>query len=140
MLINFKNRFVKANGLDNKNKMRFKNYLTGYDVENVLSNPKKSSKAISSKSIFGFKLSIDKKGKDQGKANLANHFVGYGAPGTSTYQYAIDAAKSGISINYEGRISEFTVAFVSVNGNNKATKEYMKLLKMLEKFLKPVVL
>jgi hypothetical protein len=123
MLINFKNRFVKANGLDNKNKMRFKNYLTGYDVENVLSNPKKSSKAISSKSIFGFKLSIDKKGKDQGKANLANHFVGYGAPGTSTYQYAIDAAKSGISINYEGRISEFTVAFVSVNGNNKATKE-----------------
>jgi len=123
MLINFKNRFVKANGIDNKNKMRFKNYLTSYDVENALSNPRKSSKAPSSKSMFGFKLSIDKKGKDQGKANLANHFVGYGAPGTSTYQYAIDAANSGISINYEGRISEFTVAFVSVNGNNKATEE-----------------
>ena len=123
MLINFKNRFVKANGLDNKNKMRFKNYLTGYDVENVLSNPKKSSKAPRLKSRFEFKLSIDKKGKDQGKADLANHFVGYGAPGTSTYQYAIDAANSGISINYEGKISEFTVAFVSVNGNNKATKE-----------------
>jgi hypothetical protein len=70
----------------------------------------------------GFKLSIDKKGKDQGKADLANRFIGYGVSGTSTYQYQQDAKKAGIPLNYEGVIDESTVAFVSVNGNNKATK------------------
>jgi hypothetical protein len=121
MLIDFKNRFEIVNSNQNFDRYRFKNYLTSLDVQKTearIAKPKASSK-----NYFNFKLSVDKKGKDQGKANLANHFIGYGAPGTSTYQYAIDAANSGISINYEGRISEFTVAFVSVNGNNKATKE-----------------
>ena len=70
----------------------------------------------------GFKLSIDKKGKDQGKADLANRFIGYGVKGTSTYQYEQDAKKAGIPINYEGVIDENTIAFVSVNGNNKASE------------------
>jgi hypothetical protein len=72
--------------------------------------------------VKGFKLSIDKKGKDQGKADLANRFIGYGVKGTSTYQYEQDAIKAGIPINYEGKIDKNTVAFVSVNGNNKADK------------------
>jgi hypothetical protein len=71
----------------------------------------------------GFKLSIDKKGKDQGKADLANRFIGYGVTGTSTYQYQQDAKKGGIPLNYEGVIDESTVAFVSVNGNNKASEK-----------------
>lgn len=70
----------------------------------------------------GFTLSIDKKGKDQGKANLANRFIGYGVAGTSTYQYGQDAKKAGIPVNYEGTINESTIAFVSVNGNNKASE------------------
>ena len=73
--------------------------------------------------FIGFKLSVDKKGKDQGKASLANHFIGYGAKGTSTYQYEQDAKKAGILTNYEGILDEFTIAFVSVNGNNKATEK-----------------
>ena len=71
----------------------------------------------------GFTLSIDKKGKDQGKADLANHFIGYGVSGTSTYQYEQDAKKQGIPTNYNGTINENTIAFVSVNGNNKASEK-----------------
>ena len=121
MLIDFKNRFEIVNSTQNSDRYRFKNYLTSLDVQKTEARITKPKAAP--KNYFNFKLSVDKKGKDQGKANLANHFIGYGAPGTSTYQYAIDAANSGISVNYEGRISEFTIAFVSVNGNNKATKE-----------------
>ena len=73
--------------------------------------------------FIGFKLSVDKRGKDQGKASLANHFIGYGAKGTSTYQYEQDAKKAGIGINYDRVLDEFTIAFVSVNGNNKATEK-----------------
>ena len=66
-------------------------------------------------------LSVDKKGKDQGKASLANRFIGYGVKGTSTYQYEQDAKDQGVAVNYEGEIDENTIAFVSVNGNNKAS-------------------
>jgi hypothetical protein len=81
------------------------------------------SSTQSSTGVKGFKLSIDKKGKDQGKADLANRFIGYGVSGTSTYQYQQDAKKAGIPLNYEGVIDESTVAFVSVNGNNKASEK-----------------
>jgi hypothetical protein len=75
-----------------------------------------------STSVKGFKLSIDKKGKDQGKADLANRFIGYGVKGTSTYQYEQDAKKAKIPVNYEGTIDDNTIAFVSVNGNGKASE------------------
>jgi hypothetical protein len=71
----------------------------------------------------GFTISIDKKGKDQGKASLANHFIGYGKPNTSTFQYEQDAKSQGIPVNYEGVIDENTIAFVSVNGNRVATED-----------------
>lgn len=75
------------------------------------------------KGKIGFKLTIDKKVKDQGKASLANRFIGYGAPGTSTAQYEQDARRQGIAVNYEGEYDEKTIAFVSVNGNNRASEK-----------------
>jgi hypothetical protein len=114
ILDTFYERFIKQNSIKNNNSQRFKNYLFDIDLKTV-KKPNVTEK--------GFKLSIDKKGKDQGKADLANHFIGYGVPNTSTYKYEQDARKAGIPINYEGTIDENTIAFVSVNGNNKASEE-----------------
>ena len=131
VLDNFYDQFIRQNSVENFNKNRFKDYLSGMDY----ANPQRISPTItptvkrsivstqSSTSVKGFKLSIDKKGKDQGKADLANRFIGYGVSGTSTYQYQQDAKKAGIPLNYEGVIDESTVAFVSVNGNNKASEK-----------------
>ena len=71
----------------------------------------------------GFKLSKDIKKKDQGKADLSNAFIGFGLPGTSTARYASDARKAGVPTNDElyDAADKDTIAFVSVNGNNKAT-------------------
>jgi len=118
LLVDFKNKFEQANSQVNKNKARFKNYLTALDVERMESEIKARIPEDR-----GFKLSIYKKGKDQGKADLANRFIGYGVTGTSTYQYQQDAKKAGIPLNYEGVIDENTIAFVSVNGNNKASEK-----------------
>lgn len=74
----------------------------------------------------GFKLSIDKKGKDQGKADLANAFISYPNTGTSSYQYLQDAKKQGIPVNNEIKANNNTIAFVSVNGNNKATNKQIE--------------
>lgn len=81
--------------------------------------------SLTSQSVIkqGFKLSIDKKDKDQGKADLANRLISYGIPNTSSYQYEQDAKNQGIPVNYEGEINENTIAFVTVNGNNKATEK-----------------
>ena len=71
----------------------------------------------------GFKLSKDTKKKDQGKADLSNAYIGFGLPGTSTSRYASDARKAGLPTNDElyDAADKDTIAFVSVNGNNKAT-------------------
>ena len=121
MIIDFKNKFEKENSKENLNKYRSKNFLTALNVQTSESKVAKTTQP--STGIKGFKLSIDKKGKDQGKADLANRFIGYGVSGTSTYQYQQDAKKAGIPLNYEGVIDESTVAFVSVNGNNKASEK-----------------
>ena len=64
----------------------------------------------------GFKLSVDKTGKDQGKANYANAFVGYGVTNrrSSTGIYLEDAKRQGLPVNNEIISDEKTVAFVSV--------------------------
>lgn len=72
---------------------------------------------------MGFKLSKDIKNKDQGKADLSNSFIGFGIRGTSTARYASDARRADIPTNDElyDVANKNTIAFVSVNGNNKAT-------------------
>lgn len=70
----------------------------------------------------GFILSTDKTGKDQGKADLANAFIGSGIAGSSTAQYRLDALKAGIPTNLGIKSDKNTIAFVSVNGNNKTTE------------------
>ena len=131
LLDNFYDQFIRQNLSTNLLKTRFKDYLSDIDYENVerikpVETPtikrNKNKTSTQSTEVKDFKLSIDKKGKDQGKANLANRFIGYGVSGTSTYQYQQDAKKAGIPVNYEGVIDESTVAFVSVNGNNKASE------------------
>lgn len=74
----------------------------------------------------GFKLSIDKKSKDQGKADLANALITYSNPGTSSYQYMQDAKKQGIPVNNEIKLNSNVIAMVSVNGNNKATNKQIE--------------
>jgi hypothetical protein len=127
ILDQFFKKFVSVNSRRNINKGRFKDYLMDIDFEtfkNVIPATQSSTQPTEEDFGFiGFKLSVDKKGKDQGKASLANHFIGYGAKGTSTYQYEQDAKKAGILTNYDGILDEFTIAFVSVNGNNKATEK-----------------
>jgi len=132
LLDNFYDQFIRQNLSTNLLKNRFKDYLSDIDYENVerikpIDTPTVKRNKIKTTTqpieVRGFKLSIDKKGKDQGKADLANRFIGYGVSGTSTYQYQQDAKKAGIPLNYEGVIDESTVAFVSVNGNNKASEK-----------------
>lgn len=64
----------------------------------------------------GFKLSCDKTGKDQGKANYANAYIGFGVTNrkSSTGIYLEDAKRTGIPVNEEINANETTVAFVSV--------------------------
>lgn len=107
--------------LDN-NKNKFGN--KGIEVKETKQETQQSKKIESNKK--GFKLSIDKKGKDQGKANYANAFVSYPNINTSSYQYMQDAKKQGILINDEIKADENTIAFISVNGNNKATNKQLE--------------
>jgi hypothetical protein len=64
----------------------------------------------------GFNLSLDKTGKDRGKANYANAFIGFGVNNrqSSTEIYLEDAKHSGIPVNEEIQADRQTVAFVSV--------------------------
>ena len=72
----------------------------------------------------GFKLSTDKLGKDQGKADKANAFIGYGVESrkSSTGTYLEDAKKQGVPTNENISPTKDTVAFVSVasEGTNNA--------------------
>ena len=63
----------------------------------------------------GFYLSIDKTGKDRGKANYANAYIGFGVSHrkSSTGIYLEDAKRAGIPVNEEINPGENTVAFVS---------------------------
>jgi hypothetical protein len=95
-------------------------------------------KPTNNKSKTGFKLSIDKKGKDQGKADLANAIVGYGVVGSSSYKYVADAIKQNIPANGKIKLNSGVIAFVTVNGNNKASEEavektYLKAKSIIDK-------
>jgi hypothetical protein len=67
---------------------------------------------------MGFTLSSDKAGKDQGKANYTNAFIGFGVSHrcSSTGTYLNDAQRQEIPVNEEIEPNEDTVAFVSVTG------------------------
>jgi hypothetical protein len=75
---------------------------------------------------LGFKLSIDKKGKDQGKADLVNAIISYPNPNTSSYQYLVDAMKQKVPVNEQIVNGPDVIAMVSVNGNGKATEEQIE--------------
>jgi len=120
MLVDFKNKFEQVNSQTNRDRYRFKNYLTALNAERMESEIKARIPEDR-----GFKLSIDKKGKDQGKADLANAYISFPNQGTSSWAYRQDAIKAGIPVNEQIVADQNTVAFVSVNGNNKATEEQL---------------
>ena len=64
----------------------------------------------------GFRLSLDKTGKDQMKANYANAYIGFGVSHrrSSTGIYLGDALRQGIPANEQIVPCASTVAFVSV--------------------------
>ncbi|MDR0938127.1 MAG: hypothetical protein LBN29_02060 [Mediterranea sp.] len=76
-----------------------------------------------------FQLSSDKAGKDQGKANYANAYIGFGVPHrrSSTEIYLEDARRAGIPVNEEIVPDKDTVAFVSVAGEGIYNKETITL-------------
>ena len=58
--------------------------------------------------------------KDQGKANYANAYIGFGKPGSSTAQYQQDFGDSISTLDGRidlSKINKDTIAFVSVNGD-----------------------
>jgi len=79
----------------------------------------------------GFRLTIDKTGKDQGKANYANAYIGFGVSHrqSSTGIYLQDARRAGIPVNEEIEPDENTVAFVSVASEGIFVEQTVKLAK-----------
>jgi hypothetical protein len=79
----------------------------------------------------GFKLSTDKTGKDQGKANYANAYIGFGVSHrqSSTGIYLQDAKRAGIPVNEEIKPDENTIAFVSVASEGIYVNETVALAK-----------
>ena len=81
----------------------------------------------------GFVLSKDKTGKDQGKANYANAYIGFGIERnngmSSTGIYLQDAIKQGIPVNEKIKPDKDTVAFVSVSSEGKYVPETVALAK-----------
>jgi hypothetical protein len=79
----------------------------------------------------GFKLSIDKTGKDQGKANYANAYIGFpvNTRRSSTGIYLEDACSSGIPVNEEIKPDRDTVAFVSVASEGTYVDQTVRLAK-----------
>jgi hypothetical protein len=77
----------------------------------------------------GFKLSFDKTGKDQGKANYANAYIGLGVAHrrSSTGIYLEDARRQGIPVNWEIVPYQTTVAFVSVAGEGIHVEQTVQL-------------
>ncbi|GAB6010405.1 hypothetical protein [Dysgonomonas reticulitermitis] len=79
----------------------------------------------------GFRLSVDKTGKDQGKANYANAFIGFGVAHrrSSTGIYLEDAKRTGIPVNEGISADENTVAFVSVASEGIFVEQTIALVK-----------
>ena len=79
----------------------------------------------------GFKLSIDKTGKDQGKANYANVYIGFGVSNrkSSTGVYLEDAKSQGIPVNSEIVPEAKTIAFVSVASEGTFVNKTVELAK-----------
>lgn len=79
----------------------------------------------------GFKLSVDKTGKDRGKANYANAYIGFGVGNrrSSTGIYLEDAKCQGIPVNDEIIPDANTVAFVSVASEGIFVNETVSLAK-----------
>ena len=79
----------------------------------------------------GFTLSKDKTGKDQGKANYANVFIGFGVKRSggmsSTGIYLEDARKQRIPVNEEIIPDKETIAFVSVSSEGIFVKKTAEL-------------
>lgn len=59
--------------------------------------------------------------KDQKKADVANAFIGYGVPGSSTAVYQSDAKRQQIPVNDQIKLADDTVAFVSIDGGSRLT-------------------
>jgi hypothetical protein len=81
----------------------------------------------------GFKLSIDKTRKDQGKANYANAYIGFGVEHrrSSTGVYLEDARRAGIAVNDEIVPDKDTVAFVSVASEGIYCEQTIKLARRI---------
>jgi hypothetical protein len=81
------------------------------------------------KTTYGFTLSSDKAGKDQGKANYANAYIGFGVENrkSSTGIYLEDARRAGIPVNDEIVPDGNTVAFVSVASEGIYNEETIHL-------------
>lgn len=79
----------------------------------------------------GFKLSVDKTGKDQGKANYANAYIGFGVTNrkSSTGIYLEDAKRQGIPVNHEIVPDAGTIAFVSVASEGTFVNDTVELAK-----------
>lgn len=82
---------------------------------------------------IGFKLSVDKTGKDQGKAKYANAYIGFGVTNrkSSTGIYLEDARRQGIPVNYEIIPNADTVCFVSVASEGTFARESAELAKRI---------
>ena len=80
---------------------------------------------------IGFRLASDKTGKDQGKANYANAYIGFGVTHrrSSTGIYLEDAKRAGIPVNEEINPNENTVAFVSVASEGIFVEQTVRLAK-----------
>jgi hypothetical protein len=77
----------------------------------------------------GFNLTIDKTGKDQGKANYANAYIGFGVTNrkSSTGVYLEDAKRQGIPVNEEIVPDANTTAFVSTASEGTFVNETVAL-------------
>jgi hypothetical protein len=72
--------------------------------------------------------------KDQVKADLANKFIGFGRPESSTAQYAIDAGKNANT----GEYCEDDIVFISANGGKMTDDWYAMMKQTREEILKAV--
>jgi hypothetical protein len=81
------------------------------------------------KITYGFTLSSDKAGKDQGKANYANAYIGFDVKNrkSSTGIYLEDARRAGIPVNDKIVPDGNTVAFVSVASEGLYNKKTIRL-------------
>ena len=79
----------------------------------------------------GFKLTYDKTGKDQGKANYANAYIGFGVSHrrSSTGIYLEDAKRADLPVNEAIKPDRNTVAFVSVASEGTFVEQTVRLAK-----------